>query len=722
MNPSAIIWRMMILFGLLVCGAVPSEAEPLRQVKPLVQDILKAKSDCTPFDFVGTVTYICTNRAISVINLGAEDETGAVLFRVERSARLPSRTAVGLKARFRGTVKPASYGRRFAVLTSCDEIGFVPPAVPAERTIAELMESNEYYRLCRLVGTLTDVSYASDDRCWIMCEVTDGNNFIFVNLPSFSNDDLARLTALVGLRIAVTGLCVPYDHSPRFVTGKLFKAASAGSISELEKPRQDLQPESLPFISEIRDARPQTLATLGRHRSRGQVLATWAENQALIRQPGGDIVGIEFAPGGHLPETGDFIEATGLPETDLFHINLYNAIWHLIPQGPQPPVIEKPLHIAQLIQTSARGFQHFTCSLYHGQAVTFEGIVRGAPQTDLNPKMYVESEGNLIPVDASTHPDALKDITVGCTVRVTGICVLDIDSPHRTNSLVYRTRALRIVLRGTGDAVILSRPSWWTPERLFGVIGALFVALIGIFIWNRSLRHLVERRSRELLRSQVETMSSELRVEERTRLAVELHDSLSQNLTGISFQVDMAERLTRPEQRELANHLTIAARTLHSCRDELRNCIYDLRNQAFDLASLEEAIRVTLHPHLENARLSLRFNVSRARLTDKTTHAILRIIRELVTNAVRHGRATQIAVAGALENDRLLFSVKDNGCGFDPENRPGLAEGHFGLQGVKERIRQYKGTMKIDSAPGRGARVAIALQFQPQAARRIDRE
>ena len=704
----------VLLSGLLVlaCDALPVESATHCQAGALVADILHGQSERVSFDFPGIVTYICTNQTVSALNLGATDGTNSVLFRVAHTVRLPDELAVGLCARFRGHVETDPYGRRFAVLDACEGLGVTGTVRAVSRTVAELTGSDDHFRLCRLVGTLTDVSYASEDKRWIICEITDGNDFIFVSLPAFSDDDLTRLTALVGSRIAATGICVPYDHSPRIVTGKLFKAASADSIRELEKPRQDLQPESLPFVSDIRDMRPQTLAALGRHRARGHVIATWAESQALIRLPGGDIVGVEFAPGGHLPETGDFIEASGLPETDLFRINLYNATWHTLPQTPQAPDIPVPLHISRLIQTSARGFQHFTCSRYHGQSVILEGLVRGTPQTDPNPKMYVESEGSLIPVDASTHPDALTGVSVGCKVRVIGICVLDVDSPQRANSLVYRTRALRVVLRKADDVTVLSRPSWWTPERLLGVIGTLFVALIGIFIWNRILRHLVERRSRELLRSQVEAMSSELRIDERTRLAVELHDSLSQNLTGISFQVDMAERLTHPEQRELSSHLTIAARTLHSCRDELRNCIYDLRNQALDLKSLEEAIRITLHPHLENVRLNLRFNVPRSRLTDKTTHAILRIVRELVTNAVRHGRATRVAVAGAVEDDRLLFSVKDDGGGFDPENRPGLSEGHFGLQGVKERIRQYNGTMEIDSAPGRGTRVSIALQLQ----------
>jgi signal transduction histidine kinase len=124
---------------------------------------------------------------------------------------------------------------------------------------------------------------------------------------------------------------------------------------------------------------------------------------------------------------------------------------------------------------------------------------------------------------------------------------------------------------------------------------------------------------------------------------------------------------------------------------------------------MNEAIRIALQPHLNDAKLNLRFNVPRARLSDNTTHAILRIIRELATNAICHGHATKIDIAGAIDGNRLMMSIKDNGVGFDPENRPGVRECHFGLQGIAERIQQFKGTMHIDSTKGTGTKVTLML-------------
>ena len=66
-------------------------------------------------------------------------------------------------------------------------------------------------------------------------------------------------------------------------------------------------------------------------------------------------------------------------------------------------------------------------------------------------------------------------------------------------------------------------------------------------------------------------------------------------------------------------------------------------------------------------------------------------------------------IAGSLENGQLLLSVKDDGIGFDPASAPGVADGHFGLQGIRERITRYGGELRVESAPGKGTRAVIRL-------------
>ena len=124
---------------------------------------------------------------------------------------------------------------------------------------------------------------------------------------------------------------------------------------------------------------------------------------------------------------------------------------------------------------------------------------------------------------------------------------------------------------------------------------------------------------------------------------------------------------------------------------------------------MDAAIRKTLCQNLAGIDLSVRFNVPRETFSDNTAHTILKIIRELAANALRHGKATSLKIAGAIDDGKLLFSVRDNGCGFDPDLAPGISQGHFGLQGIAERLERLNGEMKIESSPGNGAKVTVTL-------------
>lgn len=284
---------------------------------------------------------------------------------------------------------------------------------------------------------------------------------------------------------------------------------------------------------------------------------------------------------------------------------------------------------------------------------------------------------------------------------------------YREATVLARDKAMRAdsMLPSEDDvlAVIAQKSSWWTCERIAATIAAASALLLLMLVWSLSLRVLVRRRGRELLREKAAHLDSTLRIDERTRLAVELHDSVAQNLSGVSLQIDAALRNERLNPEKTRSNLLLASAILKSSREDLRNCLWDLRSRALDEPDMESAIRQTLRPILNDTGLTIRFNVPRTKLSDNTAHAVLRIIRELVSNSITHGKATKIAIAGGIGDDRLLFSVSDNGCGFDAENTPGPSGGHFGLAGIRERLRGFSGTMHIESAEGKGTRTVISM-------------
>ena len=138
-----------------------------------------------------------------------------------------------------------------------------------------------------------------------------------------------------------------------------------------------------------------------------------------------------------------------------------------------------------------------------------------------------------------------------------------------------------------------------------------------------------------------------------------------------------------------------------------------MRSDVLDETDFAEAIRKTVAPVAGAASIAVRFVGPRAAISDSTAHGVLNAVRELVANAVRHGGAAKIHIAGEVRAGALNLSVRDDGCGFDLGHRPGQTEGHFGLDGITERIERLGGTFKIDSSPGNGTYAVMSFTKIP---------
>ena len=694
---------MRLPFSLVcLCCALPCAATTnavLRRVAD-VRDAIDRKLDEVPFDVTARVIIPGVPNRRSFF---ATDGSGGEFFGVAPEIADLCPTNVGVIVHLSGVILYKPGGPQGAEMRRIDLLGQEPPPTAEPITPNDLFSDRFWNHLVSIEGLVHDAFRDEIDPGWVFLTLScDGGVVYFAVFTEATTD--AELDRLIGARVRVHGACIKERSNTRKRIGRIISANSMDAVTVLSPGLADRF--DAPPLDKLHISRPSEPTALGRHRAVGHVIAVWRGESLLLKTDAGDTVRVDLAHG-KPPRYGDRIETVGFPETDLYRINLSRAVWRPVSPRPFSPESARDLTVRQLL-VDRQGRSRINAR-HHGHAVRLNGLVRSLPGVDSHDgRLYLEDDGFLIPVDASACPAALDGVTIGCTLEAIGTCVTETDN-WRSGNVFPRIKELLLVVHTPDDIRILARPPWWTAGRLLSVIGALTVGLAFILVWNIALRRRAERRGRELAAEQLAHVTSELKVNERTRLAVELHDALSQTLTGVSMQIDTAAGLADGKIPTISKCLAIASRTIDACRMELRNTLWDLRSAALDEPSVDAAIRKTLCQNLAGVNLLVRFNVPRETFSDNTAHAVLKIIRELATNALRHGKATSLKIAGAIDGGNLLFSVRDNGCGFDPDLAPGISQGHFGLQGISERLERLNGKMKIESTLGKGAKVTVVL-------------
>lgn len=556
-----------------------------------------------------------------------------------------------------------------------------------------------------LRGTLQDVFPDDLDVHYIYVILKDGDNTanLVCNCP---RSWLSDFRSLLGCKVIATGIVSEEtENIPRYL-GPQLKIAGTNAFRIVSRPSS--YPFNVPEFAATNATNPQILAKQGPQILRGTVLATWGRESFLLKTSAGRAARVDLAEGS-LPQVHESVEAVGTVETDLNDIMLSRASWRPIGLTATINDIPEEASLQQLFTNGRLHYASINISA-HGKTLTVRGTVKNISQDADGSRRILLADGDhtilvICGPDAQGNPPPEE----GWRIAVTGVCVKDSDV-WRPTVPIPKIRGLFLVTRSDGDIVVLRKTPWWTPARLAMAIAILLAVLVAIVIWNATLRVLVARRSREVIKAQTAKIESELRIDERTRLAADLHDNTVQNLTAIAYRITAAQGTLGNREPEAGRILQVAAKMLKSCRTNLRQCLWDLRNDALNEPDFETAIRRTVETVSGDARLSIRFSGRRDLINDTTAHAVLSILRELVSNATVHGEASAVSIAGEARPGAIRFSVSDNGTGFDPAQRPGQDDGHFGLDGITERLESLGGTLDITSSTGNGTYVRISIQ------------
>lgn len=249
---------------------------------------------------------------------------------------------------------------------------------------------------------------------------------------------------------------------------------------------------------------------------------------------------------------------------------------------------------------------------------------------------------------------------------------------------------------------------------------SLLVNVLGIPVYVfRSLAGLVLAvtiiRAMEVFDVEIDRMIEEMELEqgvaaERERIGRELHDGAIQRVYTAGLIIESARRQVE-DGGLVAQRLDRAMTALNESIASLRAYMTDLRSEPVTLSLLEGLEQQTEDPRL-GALMDISLEVSwpeaPALNPSQITH-ILAIVGEGLANAARHARPEQVRVKATGSNGQLLLQIVDDGAGFAPENQ--VREG-YGLRNMRDRARLLGGTLTIDSEPGRGTEITLAVPLE----------
>lgn len=251
-------------------------------------------------------------------------------------------------------------------------------------------------------------------------------------------------------------------------------------------------------------------------------------------------------------------------------------------------------------------------------------------------------------------------------------------------------------------------------------IAILFVGTIGIFLivstfilfaylYQKKLfsKEKENQEIQELLKSE-ELKSAYALLEgqdiERERVANDLHDRMGGQLSTVKIYLDLLEESELTDrQKDLVEKLQVSAQF---SIDEVRAIAHDMNNSALNYYGFQKAVEQLCSVLNETKNIQIMFHISiSSEIPSKIARDVYQVIQELITNVLKHARASEIRLEITCIEDEMNVIFEDNGSGFE------LSEDHFGLglKSIQLRVERYQGSFTVDSKQGQGSTFIIEI-------------
>ncbi len=552
---------------------------------------------------------------------------------------------------------------------------------PVSVTYDELLSGRFHYERVQVSGIVRSVAWHERRQCMLLM-VAMGPRKLDVELvvPGVTN-----LPPMVDARVRVTGLAAGYINTRRQLRSPTILVSRPGDLQVEASPPADpfKQPRAttgslLKFNPEGIDGHRVRVRGIVTHQQPGEALFLRdATDGLLVRTPQTTIVA-----------AGDVVEAVGFPAMGRFGAFLEDAEFRVVGRGPVPEPVTSS--VGEVLQGTN-----------DANLVTLEArlldVLEGSGESVL-----VMGEGDT--VFRARLPRSPPPLRSGSLLQLTGVCRVD-DSNFSGPRFRAHPLEMELLLRSPADIRVLSAPSSWSTQRFMVVLGVLLGVALVASGWVILLRRRVARQAAVIL----EKVQREAVLEERHRMAREMHDTLAQSFSGLGFQLDALSARLPQEENAARAQLNTAREMVRYGREGLRRSLMNLRAQELERGGLSDALPELARHITVGTGIELHCEVQRPAksLPEAVQTNLLRIGQECLVNAVRHARPSHIRLSLSLEVRRVRLQVADDGVGFDPASPND--NGHFGLRGIRERAAQIGAEVELSSQPGRGTTVTITV-------------
>jgi signal transduction histidine kinase len=606
---------------------------------------------------------------------------------------------VGDRVRVKGTSTPGLYFPGVDVL-ELELLGHEAPPAPVPASYDDLATGRFHYQRVLVEGLGRTLTPLDEDR------------------------SLLRLA--MGSRVIEVRVDAPPESAPKVIDARLrITALAAGGINDR---RQLVFPylrvtdwsdvvisQTAPEVETLPVTSAANLLHFGaadephhRVRIRGAVLAAFEDGRVFLRDatpppPPRDAkvdepllspsIAIHLSTTPTL-QTGHFAEILGFPIMQGFSASLADAV--VLSSEPQNEPEASPVTLSRFQNGS------HDADLVR---LTTPAVLNDFFRTPEGFELRFTSGGTSI--RAFLLEKTAPNLEIGSACLLTGICLIESSTDKGFRSQPERASLL---LRSSRDLEVLSAAPFWTAKRLVVAIavlgGVIFLTLVWITLQRRQITRLEQ------------TVAHQATREERQRIAREFHDTLEQELAGLSLRLDAAT--TRPLDEKARTLLETSRSLVSRIQSEARNLVSDLRDTEH-VTTLPEALQLLASRVPEGIKVILDLSPIPA-IPPHITHHLRMIAQEAITNALKHAAATQITLhlssTPSLQHSTtptaLTLRITDNGHGFDPTAQTHGQPGHFGCIGIRERARKISAEVKWESEHGQGTQITITLPLSTE--------